>query len=445
MTQKKTYIHPKDIIIPPDRQRTVFVEEALDELILSIKRFGQLQPSILSKGMEIIAGERRVKAIARIMEEEIEKNVPPEVRCPGVWYVIDDNNSRVVQKEIEFEENARRDNLKWFEKAEAVAEIHVMHCRSNKNWRQLDTANSLNLSRALVTTYCLIVTEMRKDPSLRKLSSLTDAINVYKDKKAQELNAELARRKKEEYAKNVAPAVIPEDDGKGKEKIKIPFTPHLHHIDCITFMRNLPSCSIDCIVTDPMWGVNINENIEYDAPSDEKDACLVVLEQFIQEASRVMKDGTSMLMFFGNENYQWIVDTCKKYKLSSYPVPLLWIKNNGYSPTMDYYPGHGYEPILRIIKGKPLPLNKRRTLDYFMVNSQIHKTHPFEKPVGLWKQLLETFTHEGSLILDGFGGSCTSAVAAYELGMFPLVCEKDEHYFNVGVTTWEREVNGVND
>jgi ParB family transcriptional regulator, chromosome partitioning protein len=60
---------PVDTIAPNPRQpRTVFDEDALDELVHSIKEIGLLQPVVVRRsgdGFELIAGERRLRASQR--------------------------------------------------------------------------------------------------------------------------------------------------------------------------------------------------------------------------------------------------------------------------------------------------------------------------------------------------------------------------------------------
>jgi ParB family transcriptional regulator, chromosome partitioning protein len=60
---------PVELIVPNPRQpRTVFDEDALDELVHSIREIGLLQPIVVrraSEGFELIAGERRLRASQR--------------------------------------------------------------------------------------------------------------------------------------------------------------------------------------------------------------------------------------------------------------------------------------------------------------------------------------------------------------------------------------------
>jgi len=59
------------------------------------------------------------------------------------------------------------------------------------------------------------------------------------------------------------------------------------------------------------------------------------------------------------------------------------------------------------------------------------RIHPTEKPVELYKKIIANSTREGDLILDPYGGSGASAVAALELNRNILVYELDQCLLNV--------------
>jgi len=54
------------------------------------------------------------------------------------------------------------------------------------------------------------------------------------------------------------------------------------------------------------------------------------------------------------------------------------------------------------------------------------RLHPTQKPLPLMEALVDQFTDEGETILDPFGGSGTTALAAAEMGRLAIVIERDE-------------------
>jgi site-specific DNA-methyltransferase (adenine-specific) len=55
--------------------------------------------------------------------------------------------------------------------------------------------------------------------------------------------------------------------------------------------------------------------------------------------------------------------------------------------------------------------------------------HPTEKPVELYRWLLERYCVDGGTVLDPTAGSCNSVMTARELGMKGIGIEKDRGYF----------------
>ncbi len=67
--------------------------------------------------------------------------------------------------------------------------------------------------------------------------------------------------------------------------------------------------------------------------------------------------------------------------------------------------------------------------------------HPTQKPVGLFEYLIRTYTNEGDLVFDGFGGSGTTAIAAHRTKRNFIVIEKDKKYFEIASKRLYQERN----
>lgn len=119
---------------------------------------------------------------------------------------------------------------------------------------------------------------------------------------------------------------------------------------------------------------------------------------------------------------------------------LVWVKN---SPTfsmgrLDY--DYQHEPIMftwtkrhrRIGKGKfkssVWKIDKPRKCDL----------HPTMKPVELVAECLLNSSEEGDIIMDVFGGSGTSMIAAEQLGRKAYLMEIDPKYCDVIIARWEK-------
>lgn len=111
-------ILPVDYIRPnPYQPRRVFTEESIQELAHSIKQYGLLQPITVRKSShsyyEIIAGERRWRAVCKAGFTHIKAFVQP---------AIDEDSAMIA-----LIENLQRENLHFFEEAEAYLSLMKEH------------------------------------------------------------------------------------------------------------------------------------------------------------------------------------------------------------------------------------------------------------------------------------------------------------------------------
>ena len=68
------------------------------------------------------------------------------------------------------------------------------------------------------------------------------------------------------------------------------------------------------------------------------------------------------------------------------------------------------------------------------------RVHPMQKPVGLYRDIINTMFEDAQTILDPFAGSCTTGVAAKLEGRHATLIEISERYCEIGV---ERLRQGV--
>lgn len=64
--------------------------------------------------------------------------------------------------------------------------------------------------------------------------------------------------------------------------------------------------------------------------------------------------------------------------------------------------------------------------------------HPTQKPVALAEYILKSYSQEGDIVLDLFGGSGTTLIAAEQLGRKCYMMEIDPHYCDVILARWEK-------
>ena len=79
---------------------------------------------------------------------------------------------------------------------------------------------------------------------------------------------------------------------------------------------------------------------------------------------------------------------------------------------------------------KYLPTNQKHPTSILSFPSPHPPTHPTQKPMGLFRWLIRTYTNPGDIVFDGFAGSCTTAFAAAAEARNFICCETNTDYFN---------------
>lgn len=238
----------------------------------------------------------------------------------------------------------------------------------------------------------------------------------------------------------------------------------------------IPDCSIDCIITDhPYSDEKSNKGGNRDFA--EYEAFNYSLDDF-KEKARVLKDGAFMVEFFAEENsnnYDYIY-SCKKMAEKAgflYYSKVDWKKGDFVSNTGRK--AKNTEQMIFFTKGEPRKLkldakkNKQAALaneldikgltsyevaDLLDLNSievsrmkgsarmlptvfdvpnveKKNRVHQAEKPIELFKQILEYITLKGEVILDQFAGSCNLGIACLEAGRSAILIEKDNETYQV--------------
>jgi site-specific DNA-methyltransferase (adenine-specific) len=71
---------------------------------------------------------------------------------------------------------------------------------------------------------------------------------------------------------------------------------------------------------------------------------------------------------------------------------------------------------------------------YFRPQGQENRFHPTQKPVALYKWLLDKYAKQGDKILDTHLGSGSIAIACHDYGFDLTACELDKEYFDKAMT-----------
>ncbi len=185
----------------------------------------------------------------------------------------------------------------------------------------------------------------------------------------------------------------------------------IYHGEC---EQVLPECDFDVIVTDPPYGLDKGgKGCENDPGSDE----VVRLMEWLVSLGKPLVYTMRQTLLTRLPQAQWIAVWHKPYNPS-----LCWVP---------FYPH--WEPMLCY----HLPRRKATHSDVFSANTEKNRLHKTQKPLRLYRELLQEMP-EGTII-DPFMGSGTTLRAAKDLGRKAIGIELEEKYCEVAANRMGQE------
>lgn len=189
--------------------------------------------------------------------------------------------------------------------------------------------------------------------------------------------------------------------------------------DCLELMRDLPDGSVDCVVTDPPYGIGQDKGMggggfdssgkykrrprryegEWDSNAPDETTMLNIIS--IAPISIIWGGNYHKLPVGG----KWLVWNKQQVMPSYSDAELAWTNIDGVK--VDMFTLH---------------CNKAR---------QEQGLHPTQKPLALMMWCVEKFTNEGDTILDPFMGSGTTGVACVKLNRNFIGMEINKDYFDI--------------
>lgn len=143
------------------RQRREIETRSLEA---SIVRNGLIQPVVVTRDLQLKAGERRLTACRNLGFEEI----------PVVFLEdLDPIEARI----IELEENIKREDLQWRDQIAGVGEIHSLFQERDPSWTMTETAEAVSLSLSTVSMYLRVQAEAH-DPRVQQATTVREAYGI---------------------------------------------------------------------------------------------------------------------------------------------------------------------------------------------------------------------------------------------------------------------------
>lgn len=202
--------------------------------------------------------------------------------------------------------------------------------------------------------------------------------------------------------------------------------------DCLEVMKGIPDKSVDCIITDPPYGMKYQSARRIATPQFKKienDNNIDWFPEFIKECYRILKDNSHIYIFCNDYNISKFRDLQEQAGFKNKRT-LVWVKNNHTSGDLlgDY--ANKTEFINYAQKGRRL-LNGGRDTNVLNFNRVSKLEHPTQKPVDLNEYLIKKSTNETDIILDPFAGSGTTGVACKNTNRNYILIEKEPEYIDI--------------
>jgi len=215
------------------------------------------------------------------------------------------------------------------------------------------------------------------------------------------------------------------DNGKEEKPAGEFVTVELHLGDCLEVMKGIPDKSVDAVITDPPYGIGMDNSNKRTKPS--RPNSYTQYPDFRYPKSDWDKLPISKSVFdaiFRISNDQVIFGA--NYYSSFLPSGFGWIfwdkingDNNCFSDGEFAFASKGIQ-------------SRRFVCSAFDdLRGGKDRQHPTQKPTKLMRWVLENYTHEGDTILDPFMGSGTTGVACVQTGRNFIGIEIDEGYFKI--------------
>lgn len=213
----------------------------------------------------------------------------------------------------------------------------------------------------------------------------------------------------------------------------------LIHGDCLEEMKNIKTNSVDLVLTDIPYGeVNQKSSGLRLLDREKADICEFNVNELIDELYRICRG--SFYIFCGTEQISGIVKKFKSLNLSTRVG--VWNKTNPSPMNGEYLWLSGLE--FCVYGKKPnATFNEHCKKAIWEFPSGSSKQHPTEKPLDLFKTIIEASSNENDVVLDCCMGSGTTGVACVNTGRNFIGIEKEKEYFNIAekrIKDAEREI-----
>ena len=434
------------IHVAPGRVRTEFDAQAHHGLANDIIAHGLLHPLVVDKAGNLLAGERRFRALRALAEQGFSIQCNAETIPPGIapiTYIHEMDEITRLQAEVS--ENIHRLDLTWQDRARVTQRlVELKTYIHGKDRVTIPRSGGEGANKLLAVPIALVesVAEIRNQPAteitqVQTISAEQDLIVAAWLEKGDEDVAKAPSRKE---ALKIIEQKLEEGHRRALSRefrAKVIDSPHtLVPGDCLELLPRLPDGTFDVILTDPPYGMRLNSHScmqggalhKYDDSQENSDK---IAEAIFLHGFRSAKPKAHLYMFCDIRRFFALAAAAEAFGWNVWPRPLIWHRSDGSGILVaaEYGPRYGYEAILFASKGSKRVLHVAG--DVLAYGGDRDERSAARKPVPLLVDLLKRSCLPGDYVLDPCAGSGPIIEAAHALELRSYSIEVSEEQFGL--------------
>jgi len=409
MTSGKFHMVPlDDITVRRDKRQRRALED-INVLADSIRRLGLIHPIVVTRELELVAGERRYMACTELGWSHI-----------PIQYVDEAEPAKL--RAIELEENIKRQDISWQDQVQAISEYHQIRAVETPDWTQNDTAAAIGLSPQHAGRMLQIAEEIERGnklvidaPKLSTAAGITERARL--------------RRDQESISKLHETFQTPKQERPPEDIIVGDFTEWVH--TDIDRRFNFIHCDFP-------YGIGADDFNQGGAAAhggyaDTSETWAKLVLALEVATKRIAAPSCHLMFWFAmrKADDRLYELTCRALELIGWdinPQPLIWMKSDGAGilPDPERGPRQIYETCLFGSRGD-------RKIVRAVANAYhaptVRDRHMSEKPEPMLRHFFGMLVDENTVMLDPTCGSGSALRAAESLGAkYVLGIERDEGF-----------------
>jgi len=385
-----------------DRQRRQI--DDIEELAESIRQVGLINPIVITRDRELVAGERRLTAHLHLGFDMI-----------AVQYAEDLDELTLYL--IELEENIKRKDLSWQDHVRSVAKFHEIKTQTEEDWTKEKTADFLRVSGKQVARQLLVKQALDDGvPEVTEAPKFTTAAN-FAERRLERRKAATLR----DLRQQPAPAAPAESDDPPAESAEPSRFADIRQADFLNFSKEVLDEPFNLIHCDFPYGVSAGDTRGQSGASswggydDSPDIYFTLLRAFCERTDNFTAPTAHLVFWFSMDFYQKTFDALTAAGWRVNPFPLVWFKsdNSGILPDKDRGPRRIYETAFFASRGDRKVV---RAVGNAVAGGVTKNFHMSEKPTAILTHFFRMLVDETTVFLDPTCGSGNSVKVAEELG-----------------------------